>query len=881
MRWGFALRIAARDALQHKGRSLLVLTMIALPVLVVSAVITLFATSEVSGPERIERKMGAAEAIVWSEYRQRVEQVPDPFDWERWPVGGRVNPDITDVAAVLGPDAHFVEKRSGYVEVRGSDRRLVSFMADEVDLTHPVTRGLFELTDGRLPLEVHEVVVNEPSAEAGFEIGTRIKIPGVEEPAVVVGVGHDATLHGGFKVIGPIGSLFGEVPRGGTGDIDDIPQAWLIEGVEVTWSHVEELNQLGFFVGSRSVIEDPTFNSSDSWLRETVNAGDGAETLTVILLVIVMALIEVALLAGPAFAVSARSQARTLALVAMAGGTPVQARRVILAAGVVLGTFATVLGLVLGVVAARMFQPLAQRSQSLWFGPFEVPWGWLVPVAVFGLLSALAAAVVPARLASRQDPVAVMAGRRADAAPDPRTPVLGLALLLMGVLGVVLGVNLDNGGPVVVAVSVVCAMVGMILVTPLLVMVVAALAGSMPFSIRYAARDASRHRGRTVPAVAAVAATVAGVVAIGIGTASIEKSMVENYQYDYALGDGEIVWYPEDLRAEEGGETTWETLADVAREAAPEVRVSLLRSPIPTAHVTEEGYAYWELGDVAVRESEDSYSGGYVEVRIAPDTGVIPLGSDERERADAALAAGRAVVFTDREEGERDVVLSRALESESDEEDTVTFKATIPALLVRTEEPVRTAAVIPEELARASGLESKVSGVHLAGVSDEATEERIEEALRRIDFTAEAVIERGPYTGDTELLLLVLGIGGAVLMLAGTLTATFLALSDARPDLATLSAVGGAPRTRRAVAGSYALLIGFTGALLGAVVGFVPGLGAALSMTAGPQYSSGDDRYFEVPWLLIASIVVLLPILTAAIVWVSARSRLPLVARVE
>ena len=53
-------------------------------------------------------------------------------------------------------------------------------------------------------------------------------------------------------------------------------------------------------------------------------------------------------------------------------------------------------------------------------------------------------------------------------------------------------------------------------------------------------------------------------------------------------------------------------------------------------------------------------------------------------------------------------------------------------------------------------------------------------------------------------LRVVLGALGAVLMLGGTLTATFLALSDARPDLATLSAVGASPRTRRGVAAAYA-----------------------------------------------------------------------------
>ena len=85
------------------------------------------------------------------------------------------------------------------------------------------------------------------------------------------------------------------------------------------------------------------------------------------------------------------------------------------------------------------------------------------------------------------------------------------------------------------------------------------------------------------------------------------------------------------------------------------------------------------------------------------------------------------------------------------------------------------------------------------------------------------------------ILLLVLGVLGGVLMLGGTLTATFLALSDARPDLATLSAVGASPRTRRGVAAAYALVVGLVGAALGTVVGFIPGVAITYPLT----YDSG------------------------------------------
>ena len=105
-------------------------------------------------------------------------------------------------------------------------------------------------------------------------------------------------------------------------------------------------------------------------------------------------------------------------------------------------------------------------------------------------------------------------------------------------------------------------------------------------------------------------------------------------------------------------------------------------------------------------------------------------------------------------------------------------------------------------------------------------------------------------------------------MLGGTLTATFLALSDARPDLATLAAVGAAPRTRRGVAASYALVVGFVGAVLGALVGFIPGVAITFPLTSMPRGArlTGEacGPYLDIPWLLILGLVVALPLLTAA-----------------
>ncbi|MDP9444893.1 MAG: hypothetical protein M3P83_11330, partial [Actinomycetota bacterium] len=195
-----------------------------------------------------------------------------------------------------------------------------------------------------------------------------------------------------------------------------------------------------------------------------------------------------------------------------------------------------------------------------------------------------------------------------------------------------------------------------------------------------------------------------------------------------------------------------------------------------------------------------------------------------------------------------------------------------------------TAAGVAERL----DLTPTTTGLLVDGPIPEAAEADIREAVGAVSLDVSFSVERGYQAGDEPVIvLLVLGTLGAVLMLGGTLTATSLALSDARPDLATLSAVGAAPRLRRAVAAAYAGTLALVGAVLGAVVGFVPGIAVTYPLTAVTWTDVDADgralpeHFVDIPWLLIGTLVVLLPLLAASIVGLTARSRLPLVARID
>jgi putative ABC transport system permease protein len=89
---------------------------------------------------------------------------------------------------------------------------------------------------------------------------------------------------------------------------------------------------------------------------------------------------------------------------------------------------------------------------------------------------------------------------------------------------------------------------------------------------------------------------------------------------------------------------------------------------------------------------------------------------------------------------------------------------------------------------------------------------------------------------------------------------------------------------RRRVAAAYAAVTGLVGALLGVLVGFVPGIAVSFPLTAdvsSDPVPGAASHYLDIPWLLIGSLVVVLPLLTAVVVGVTSRARLPLVARVD
>ncbi|SJN29831.1 putative permease [Micrococcus lylae] len=235
-----------------------------------------------------------------------------------------------------------------------------------------------------------------------------------------------------------------------------------------------------------------------------------------------LALVETGLLAGAAFAVGARRSRRVGALLAVVGAESGTVASMLRWQGLVCGLVGAVGGGVLG-VATGLAIVLSASARGVVLPPAAVPWPLVLSAMAVGVLSALVAAWIPARAIAGQNAwAAVRTTNAATPAPSRARAVYALVLVAVAVGATVTATvwlrglrtlpEVDAFFPVygiVLTVSVVVLLVGALMLVPMAVHLLGRAAGRLPLSLRLAARDADRNRGRTVPVTAAMGAAAA------------------------------------------------------------------------------------------------------------------------------------------------------------------------------------------------------------------------------------------------------------------------------------------------------------------------------------------------------------------------------------
>ena len=903
--WRVALRLARRDAVRAQGRSLLVVLLIALPVAGVSA-LDLYARAEqlANSPSVTAlRQLGDSADAVVRGFSGPISQgiMGSPLN-----TGNGTTPSREELQSKLPQGSRLVSQGvpvSSAVERDGWGVLGDVWMANVAD---PLVRGLWRLREGRLPTAGNEITLTQSAASRlRARIGDTITItalggPPLSQARTIVGLVAEAA-QGGVGVVVP-----GALPTPAT--TDPASQFYLAAiPRDLTWSDVRKLNAIGGLVVSRSVLmHPPTFCAAEVECLDAgprpgslppvaiVDSAAVAKDAALSAVVTVLVIIQVALLAGPAFAVSLRRRQRELGLLGAVGGDSHDLRRTMLASGVVLGLSGALLGLILGWGGTW----IAGRAHviDLGFQDFQMPQPppELLGLLLVGITSAVAAALAPAVSAARSDVLSALRGRRPGPPTAGQIPISGLVLGLVGLAGMYYGTATLE--PVILVTCVVIAELGFILVMPSLVTSLARTARHLPLAPRIAVRDAGRHRMRSTAAACAIAAAAAG--SVGVAALSLSNA-VDRTASDVTWVGGTILSVPLDqTTGKTPDDDTLNKALKVASDSIPGATIAEMTELMPVVATDPYG------GDLVCVMPGEHLSDGSTDIpcsgrgtsglrpfnssiALIQDPGSLPavLGPlAPNAAAISALRAGEAVVLTPGtlDADSRLSLRERSIDTQGTPQTGQLIQ--VPAMEIAAGAVPINVIVGPAALTEGMPLSGHVkkgsTTIVVHPKSADSPDRPTNEDTLNLAWAKAGLVgfQGATWTQgeDTTSLVLALATGITALMaLLAALISTGLTLVDGRADLATLAAIGAQPHMRRAIAASTAGFISLIGCVTGALTGLVA------SRLLVPLFTKAQGSVFVTPWAVLGLTIVVIPLAVAGIAWLFTRSHIAMTRRLD
>lgn len=912
-RWRATTRIAVRQVRRAWTSSLLIVALVALPIMAMTGVSIYVASRWASPQERITAGLGSMQAWVQpaGAPNSGLWQVPWNPRWTGYVSPGKSSsgggiPDADaprDPRAALPAGTEVVQISRGQVRLttRAGATRVEAWAGAVGD---PRLSGRFDLVDGRAPSVGTDVLVTAAVLErTGAVVGGRIELDG--EPYEVSGT---VRISGVGWDVGAV--AFADVAR-----FDE--SQWLLPDLSLTWEQIRALNAAGFVAYSRAVVLDPPPFSLPGVgpMSPTTEMLGNYQQLALILGAGALAAgYMVVMLAGAAFAVSARRQQRALAVAASVGADSADVRRIVRLQGAVLGAVGGIVGAGAGIgLAAAVIAATDDGSRTLFWG-FHVPWVVLVAILVFAVLVGTTAALMPARGVAKDDVIRALRGARRPQSVAVSRPLWGSLLLLVGVVvtfgGALLGMRaatleqLPADSPlrwlpvVGIAVGPVIAQLGIVMSGRWLLSRCARVLARVSVSARIAARDAVANGARTVPAFAAIGATVfGGVFAVAMG-GMISAQTIRLYDYAAPIGVAVAQVYPMGTTAEptgadaaavatasarmlrDVGATATATLARQQRiwgESADAIPADLVRAVAvtPERARTDPAVGFTRSSNGELRDPSNNLS------VIAPEdvgavTGVqlTPQQREDYAAGTALVLAGDAVTdgtITVAGWTEREWYAALAPDNfsrDTDRQSAITppqWSVSLPAIEVGARDQAVGVAIAPSTAERL-GIRAAPAAVYgtFPTVPTADQKDRIAAlapGLASAAYTVTARVEEGP-RGVGEWLVPLLALV-TVTVLGASAVALGLARFERRPDDATLAAVGGSGMLRRNIAFWQGLVIAGFGTVAGAAAGILPPLGFVLQSRGTQQPLVAAD----ISWLTILLVVVGLPLAVAVVNW--------------
>jgi putative ABC transport system permease protein len=819
------LRIARSDIVRHRLRSVLVVALVALPVAAMVAGTSLYRTTQPTPERRDTEQMGRADLYAYGTTRAALEAY--------LPSGSTIEPISSAEDRILIPGS----------------RPTVSIRGVAVD---GLAAGMLVLLDGRAPRAADEVAITAPVMKlAGTALGGQLVLEDGGTVTVVGIVENPSFLSDRSVVVDPSTAAFDEetafwligLPAGAD------PEA-IVAGVTDPETGEQSIGMQSRVSGRIRAIGEDTGSAS-------------------ILILGALALVEAALIASAAFAVSIRRRQRELGLLAATGATPRQLAGTVLIEGALLGLLACVAGVALGLAAALGLTPFLDDLTQRRNPPLVVDVLGLTGPAAIGFLAAMIAAVVPARTVARVPVLLALSGRRPPQAPARRTLWLGLAAVGLAAAMTVVGATMRNAGSDMFSILLLVA--GAVLSTlgfgacgPWLLEKLERLVARLPLAGRIAFRDTARGRSRSSPIVTAILAGCAAAIALGAWQTSRDEENLQGW-VPGLYADQLLISGPGTAAADVGAKLRSE---DGAIDGA---LIPYLSLDDPKTYIA------YELPDatddegklINVRDQCGNCNPGFDALQVYRPSPATPeiLRMAHAESAAADLAAGRAVVLSYR--AATATKLDIVVQADPEDPDSLE-RITLPIRLIRVPVPGGRLPdlFLPDATIRQLGLaEPAQTGEfepppYIVRYDHQVTDADLAHAQDVASNYPDtyALIDTPPVRQGAEFRLVIMAL---VLLFAVSVTGIAIALGEAesRPEQRSLLAIGADPRLRRRIAGARAAVLALLAGILAVPAGLLPIWGIFVSRGSP----------IAVPTLEIAGAVVVLPILAVAASWLLSR----------
>jgi putative ABC transport system permease protein len=724
-------------------------------------------------------------------------------------------------------------KGSDVVTVRAKDLSLIqggslvdaALVEPNRNMDDPMFKGFYELQTGRAPRRPGEAAVQEDLLHRfGASIGDRIDLGGYN--LTVVGTArYPQSLDFGLAVVGP-GTLSAHVPISTV--LVDVPPGVSASTLDQRYrtSSVTTRQKAGAAV------------VSDAGVWDGVSFIGG-----------VLAFFGTGLIAAAAFVVGARRQLHELGIIQAAGGEPRHARAIVLLTGTTLGLAGSLMGCLAGLGLAYAAHPFLSSLIGRVVGPVEVNGLVFIGAVLMGTLAATIAAFGPARAVAKASVVEALAGRGSQPRPPGRVAATGGLVMVAG-SALTAWATISNRNAFLAA-GLVMMLVGVLFAIPLLVSVVGKLASRLPLSGRIAARDAARHGRRTGAAVAA--AVIALAIPVAVATYSLSEETFERQRPPLGsdqLHFGSLNWNPTEKSSQAFG-------ADIRRAFPQAIVAPLTQALFPRTSKTHSPSPVF----VNVKDQVSAHSFSVVawEVFVGGRQLLHALHADS---GGGALVQGKAVVLGGFDTNAGHVRVPGVGGGDSHR------GVRIPAVAVHS--PAYSLESIPRivispRVAAQLGLRTDAPAQYLLQKAGAISGSDIERARKVAeDHPGTWAMSAADYLPKFGMARTAAAAVSLPLALAILAVAVALVVSESRRSHQLLTAVGAGPMTHRKIIGATSTLLALIAALLAVPAGILP--------TLVVQAFSGAGRPLVVPWMTIAVVVLVAPLVSGMLAGLMSRS---------